>query len=358
MAVNTEVATLQARLDHLLRMAKSNERKQRNFQEYELLLLQNSGLDSLLSLILEQHQSRFQLTAVTLLLWDPEYEIRRLLADNDAPDRPQQLLFTESYSQLQCFFGTHLSPRLTSFRPASQQRLFPGYHDLASVALLPLVREQQLIGCLNLGSRNPERFDGQAGTQFLTHLAAVISACLENARLQDKVRQLGLRDPLTGINNRRFFDKRLTEEVSRAQRTGAPLSCLFIDLDHFKHINDQYGHQTGDRVLSEVASVLQKRMRDSDVLARFGGEEFVILLTDTASDLAADIAQQLRQLIAEMRFENTQGSTVQVTFSAGLATLNEDPVITSADRLLQRADQAVYQAKMAGRNRLYRTSIR
>lgn len=355
--MTTDAATLQARLDHLLRMAKNNERKQQNFQQYELALLQSSGLDSLLSLILEQHQSRFQLTAVTLLLWDPEYEIRRLLADNNTPERPDQLLFTESYSQLQCFFGSHLSPRLTRFRPASQQRLFPGHDYLGSVALLPLIREQQLIGCLNLGSRNPERFDGRVGTQFLAHLAAVISACLENARLQDKVRQLGLRDPLTGINNRRFFDKRLTEEVSRAHRTGSPLSCLFIDLDHFKRINDQHGHQTGDRVLSDVSDVLQKRMRDNDVLARFGGEEFVILLSDTSSDLAADIAQRLRELIAGMLFPDGRGKTLRVTFSAGLATMNEtSPVIASAQDLLQQADQAVYQAKLAGRNRLYRMS--
>lgn len=351
-----DTATLQAQLDHLLRMAKSNERKQRNFQEYELQLLQSSGLDSLLSLILEQHQSRFQLTAVSLLLWDPEYEIRRLLADKNTPDWSEQLLFTESYSQLQCFFGTHISPRLTRFRPESQQRLFPQHHDLASVAILPLMRDQQLIGCLNLGSCNPDRFDGRAGTQFLAHLAAVISACLENARLQDKVRQLGLRDPLTGINNRRFFDKRLSEEVSRARRTGSPLSCLFIDLDHFKHINDQHGHQTGDRVLSEVASFLQNRMRDCDVLARFGGEEFVILLTDTPSELAAEIAERIRLSIARQTFADGSNSAISITLSVGLATLNEDQRVSCAETLLQSADQAVYQAKVQGRDRLCRSS--
>lgn len=356
--MNTDTATLQARLDHLLRMAKNNERKQRNFQEYELLLLQNSGLDSLLALILEQHQHRFQLSAVTLLLWDPEYEIRRLLADTNAPSWPGQLLFTESYSQLQCFFGAHLSPRLTLFRPESQQRLFPNHDELASVALLPLVREQQLIGCLNLGSRNPNRFDGRAGTQFLEHLAAVISACLENARLQDKVRQLGLRDPLTGINNRRFFEKRLTEEVSRAQRNASPLSCLFIDLDFFKQVNDQHGHPTGDQVLSDIAATLAEGMRDYDVLARFGGEEFVILLTDTHATQAAEIGERLRQTVANQTFTAQDNRTLQVTLSIGVATMHAESDITSMDALLQNADSALYQAKNQGRNRLCQASVR
>lgn len=220
-----DVTMLQDRLNNLIQIAKSNEQKQLNSQQYELSLLNSSGLEPLLSWILKEHKQRFRLTEVTLLLLDPEYELQRLLEST-----------TESSKW--------------------KQQLFPGCGALGSIALLPLVRQNQLIGSLNLGSRNPNRFQKNIGTQFLQHLAAVVAACIENARLHEQIKLVGLRDPLTGVNNRRFFEQRISEEFSRAIRNAVPLACLFVDLDHFKHINDSYGHQTGDLVLKQIAQLL------------------------------------------------------------------------------------------------------
>ena len=346
-----DASTLQQRLDALLRIAKSNERKQDNFQQYELSLLSCGSLSALLTLILEQHQQRFQLTEVTLLLYDPEYAMQRLV--EAIPDRhhwQDKLLFTDSFHTLDQFFNLQRSPRLSAFEVSKHASLFPAVSDLGSVALLPLVRQQQLIGCLNLGSRNPSRFQSGIGTQFLQHMAAVVAACIENARLHEEIKLVGLRDPLTGVNNRRFFDQRIEEEVSRAKRQQTPLSCLFVDLDHFKRVNDQHGHQAGDQILKQVAGLLNDSLRSTDVLARYGGEEFVILLTDTDADAAAEIARRMREQIAALVFTVSHGRKVQITLSIGLATLTQNSSLQTSKQLIQTADQAVYAAKVSGRN--------
>lgn len=348
-----DIATLQARLDELLRIAKSNERKQENFQQYELALLQCNGLDALLSIILDQHKERFHLSEVTLLLYDPEYELQRLLSAKmeDAGWR-HRLLFTDSAYLINQHFGPQRQPRLLKYSVHQHAYLFPDCNELGSVALLPLMRQNMLIGSLNLGSRNPNRFQQQIGTKFLEHLAAVVSACIENARLQEHIKLVGLFDALTGINNRRFFDQRLKEEVSRAQRSRTSLCCLFIDLDYFKRINDNHGHQAGDAVLKQVSGLLTARLRENDVLARYGGEEFVILLADTQQSDAALIAEQIRDRVARASFSIPSGKSLNVTLSIGIASLTPEGNIKDGKQLIAAADQAVYAAKLSGRNRV------
>lgn len=348
-----DIATLQARLDELLRIAKSNERKQENFQQYELALLHSASLEELLSIILDQHKERFQLTEVTLMMYDPEYELRRLIeAKTQLPKWHQRLLFTDSAHLINQHFSHHLKPRLVKFSPHQHAYLFPAFEELGSVALLPLVRQNMLIGSLNLGSRSVSRFQGQIGTVFLEHLAAVVSACIENARLHEHIKLVGLRDALTGINNRRFFDQRLREEISRARRNSTPLSCLFIDLDFFKRINDHHGHQAGDAVLKQVSKSLNDRLRETDVLARYGGEEFVILLADTQAADAAQIAEQIRDRVAKASFAIPSGKALNVTLSIGVATMQPNGSIKDGKQLIAAADQAVYAAKLSGRNRV------
>ena len=349
-----DVDNLQSKLDALIRIAKHNEQKQRNFQEYELSLFNSSGLHQLLAIILEQHRVRFKLSDVTLLLLDPEYEFRRLL-DNSAtpPAWRKHLLFTEDKNMISQYFSVLRKPRLSSYSEHIHQSLFPSTQSLQSVAILPLIRQDKFIGTLNLGSRSPTRFQADMGTQFLQHLSAVISACIENGRLQENIKQVGLLDPLTGINNRRFFDQRIEEEVTLSHRNKTPLSCLFIDLDHFKSINDTHGHQAGDIVLKEVAKVLADIMRTSDVLARYGGEEFVILLANTDQTASYEIAERIRKRIEETPFKISAKKTISVTMSIGLALIAQQSDIKTTQQLVSAADQAVYAAKVAGRNRVH-----
>ena len=149
-------------------------------------------------------------------------------------------------------------PYLGRFEPPRHRVLFnEPLHEIASVALLPLSRQGELIGSLNFGSASPDRYAGDYGTDFLERLAEVVAICLESALAKERLKRIGLTDPLTGVNNRRFFDQRCLAEISQAIRYGHPLACLLLDIDRFKRINDTYGHQTGDAVLRGVANDIQ-----------------------------------------------------------------------------------------------------
>ncbi|MFT3850825.1 MAG: GGDEF domain-containing protein [Propionivibrio sp.] len=157
-------------------------------------------------------------------------------------------------------------------------------------------------------------------------------------------REAAYTDPLTGALNRRGFDNACRRELSRARRNGAPLAIVHVDLDDFKHLNDTFGHQAGDLALCQLVSVLQKSMRPSDVLCRFGGEEFVLMLPETSLPAATEVVSRfLRKFSAQ----TIPGTGRRMTFSAGVVTprCNE-----SLDEAIQRADAATYAAKHAGKN--------
>jgi len=184
----------------------------------------------------------------------------------------------------------------------------------------------------------------------------VLATCLHTAIAHEKLKQAGLTDALTGINNRRFFDQRLEEEISRNKRLESSLSCLFIDIDHFKVINDSFGHDVGDLVLRKVAELVRAQLRSIDVVARYGGEEFAILLGQSGREKAIEIAERIRCIIADTTFEENNAK-VNITVSVGVSRINfenapEEDIKLIGRRLLQQSDKALYQAKQKGRDRV------
>ena len=173
---------------------------------------------------------------------------------------------------------------------------------------------------------------------------------------RNKAVQLSYRDSLTGLYNRRFFTQRLKEETSRSNRYNYQLTCLLLDIDYFKSINDNFGHTTGDVVLKKFADKLKQCVRDVDILARYGGEEFVVVLPHTKREHGVVLAERIRKKIEQGIFE-FNGNKVDVTVSIGVASL-EYPSIGNEQQLIEQADQALYQAKRTGRNRVvaYRES--
>lgn len=161
-------------------------------------------------------------------------------------------------------------------------------------------------------------------------------------------------DPLTGVFNRRYLHSRLDEECSRASRLGQPLSVLLLDIDHFKHINDSHGHQAGDQVLVAFAERVRNQLRKPDIVARFGGEEFMVIATHTGGAGALELAERLRLDIQRARFslDRSPGAKheISLTCSIGVASLGEG--MDQADRLVCAADQSLYRAKHEGRNRV------
>ncbi|MBI5450295.1 MAG: sensor domain-containing diguanylate cyclase [Gammaproteobacteria bacterium] len=345
-------------LEALILQARQNERKLRRFQALELKMIGVESLFELLQTMLYPDPSRFKWDSVSLLLLDHEYEIQRIL-EEDGVDfaRHPNLLFVTERDDIEALYPPSIFPLLGPYVARRHHRLFPKrVRAPASVMLLPLVRHGRLIGSFNIGSLDAERFAEGVRTDFFEHLAATAAICLENAVNMERLKRQGLTDTLTGINNRRFFDQRLAEEVEAAKRSKAPLSCLLLDVDHFKRVNDQYGHLIGDRVLKDVALLVRGQLRGSDVLARYGGEEFVALLPATAEGAAIEVAERVREAIEGGVFRDAQGQPFCVTMSIGVTTFDPattaDAAQTRGESLVRQADICLYRCKQQGRNRV------
>ncbi len=356
--LQSENKQLRRQLKAFVAQARENEAKLQRFKEYELALISATSITELLHLVLDVYPETFHLDCISLILLDPEYELVRMMESGGTQldDVPGLLIETEP-DTLQAYFPNNLLPRIGPDTDGGLHLFPPQPKPVHSHACLPMLRNGELVGILNLGSYDGQRFVPGSGTEFLERLAAIVAICLDNCANHQRVRQLGLTDPLTQVNNRRYFDQRLGEEAARVQRHQHPLSCMFLDVDHFKRINDTHGHQAGDRVLQQVAKLIGKQLRHSDILSRYGGEEFVVLLPNTPLDDGREIAERIRQGIASHRFDiGSEETTLKLTISIGLCCLLEIPQgvapLGYAENLVACADQAVYQAKETGRNRV------
>lgn len=182
----------------------------------------------------------------------------------------------------------------------------------------------------------------------LAHSFNLMAAKLEQS--QDDLRKLATLDGLTGVYNRREFNRLLTAEIERSRRDGSPVSLVMVDIDYFKKLNDNYGHQTGDEALRQVSGVLKREVRPGDRVARYGGEEFAIILPNTAGSDAFKVAERIRSVIADHPIPLTARQTLNVTASLGFSTFPIE--VSSEETLMQEADRALYQAKEGGRNRV------
>lgn len=357
---------LQAENQHLSRQLKAfvakvrqNEEKLKRFQALELNLISCTTLTELFRTVTLDYRTTSKLDQVVLTLYDPEYEIRRILEEDDVDyEAHPDLKFTDQRKHLEQFFNLRARPVLGPYNAITQSVLFSedAGRTPASVALIPMLKHGEIIGCLSLGSVQPERFIRGTASDFLERFTNIAAVCLQNVKNNEQLKRVGLTDVLTNLNNRRFFDQRLQEEVSAVQRSQSPLSCLFFDVDHFKKINDQYGHQAGDVVLREVAAIIRQSLRTTDILARYGGEEFAALLPHTDQSTGLEIAERIRSSIASTSFQVSEETTIRVTISIGLSTAGDidiggDPHKLGL-KLVQRADDQLYLAKRSGRNRV------
>jgi two-component system cell cycle response regulator len=162
--------------------------------------------------------------------------------------------------------------------------------------------------------------------------------------------EMAITDPLTGLNNRRYLERHFAALIETSAKEEKPLSAIFLDIDHFKSINDTHGHAAGDEVLKAFARRVRQSVRGIDLVARYGGEEFVVVMPDTESEVAYRVAERLRETIAAEPFAVGGGVRVRVTVSAGISSVNS--AVDTPQSVLRRCDQALYRAKGEGRNRV------
>lgn len=178
----------------------------------------------------------------------------------------------------------------------------------------------------------------------------VLQEELEIANL--KLYELSCTDALTAVFNRRHFNTSLDAEVSRFHRYGTPVSLILVDVDHFKSVNDRFGHTVGDSVLRDIADTLRNVVRKADIVARYGGEELAVILSNTGEGGAVILAERLRSAVEDLDHRDQGGASFRTTASFGVASLEPGETGVSADALLSRADEALYVSKKTGRNRV------
>ncbi len=355
---------LKRQLDNLLRRARTNEQKQELFDSFGFEVISANTPAQLRDYVLFQMQVRFQLQDVVMCLIDFERDASKLFYGHDIDAKAlyeSKLLIldidedSDKISSLSEFpvLGTQVIEQYSWMLKGINNKLC-----CQSAAILPLIRNNKLIGTLLLLSRDINRYQKGIGTAFLEKLSAMTAVAIENCLNQQRIKEIGYQDPLTQAYNRRYFDLRFTDEIERSLRQTEDLACMFLDVDHFKKVNDTYGHHIGDLVLTQLVNLIKEQVRACDVVARYGGEEFAVVLPSVSIEGAVEIAERLRKSVeVDKRLTCGQGG-LNVTVSIGLEILSSinDKNINNKEigsLLLQHADKALYKAKSLGRNQVY-----
>lgn len=373
----TDLAANKIQSDHDLVMAEEQLRFRRRLEEknsiiertnrtlealvrdlsliYEIGQEVNSivDLDKLYANIVDTLKKYLRIHECAILVFDERREELHIKAAFGFPD-PETILRTvfrcgEGITGLVADTGKKIY-----IKDTSREERFLSYKgerplEESSFLSVPLLAKGDVLGVVNFARRGVSSFSYQ-DVKMMSLVAGQVALAIANARLYTRTRELSVRDDLTGINNRRHFQQMLQMEWKRAVRFGRQLSIIMIDVDHFKAYNDSFGHLQGDEVLKQIGSLLKKNLREVDTVARFGGEEFVLLLPDTDKRGALIVAEKVRTVIEEHIFPAAQGKkTRQVTISAGVAAYPDD--VSEMDDLIDCADIALYRAKENGRNR-------
>ena len=362
-SVHEKNRELQRKLNQILKQARDNEKKQELYETFGFEIIGASTPAQLHDLLLSQIVTRFQLLDTVLCLIDHQKDVERLFLDRNEKAR------LDSENRL-LILDTSKDPEIIqslTHKPILGTEALRKYHwmianlktqdRIKSAAFLPLLRSDRIIGALMLLSHDPYRYQEGIGTLFLQKLSAMTAVAIENCLNQQRIKEVSYQDVLTQAYNRRYFDLRLKDEIARCTRRDDDLICMFLDVDHFKKINDNYGHQTGDLVLRHIVSLIKEQVRSCDIVARYGGEEFVVALQSTTLHAAQEIAERLRQATYSSKII-LHDKQLQATVSIGMASLRGMLTAQQHDAdficatLLDRADKALYEAKASGRNRV------
>lgn len=348
---NTQLRLKILDLEQLMTLQQSIAQQ---YQELSIYLMSTVHFSEFAHILLVSAPNMLMIDNISLIFIDEKYDLRHLLTDLQIPiEHTPHLTFIEHPSETiypydENDFRPHIMLKKDFLHPELVQD-----DSIQQLSIIPIKRNL-FSGYLCLGSYQKDFFDLRHNHDFIDGLTLLVATCLENVLHNAQLQHIGFTDTLTNLYNRRYVNQRLEEEVSRAQREQQPISILYIDIDHFKQINDKYGHLNGDSVLRYVSNHLKHGLRLSDVLGRFGGEEFIAILPNTAESSALAIAERLRELIASQDIDiASKDGNLHVTVSIGITTLlptDELSIDQTIETMLSQADAALYHAKGQGRN--------
>jgi diguanylate cyclase (GGDEF)-like protein len=301
-------------------------------------------LEDLLTRVCSVIQRAFHVSQVSLMLREEGELVMRAFHGELTPCFPAVGRFAvtqQPWSELLDTSGTVIERDLTT--SPEPFRLFTESRSRMSI---PLISFGQTLGVLTLHSSRVNAFN-KSELQSLESVADICANSIQNAHYVERVKQLAYLDGLTGIFNRRFFELRITEEIERSRRYRTAMAVIMADIDQFKRLNDEFGHLLGDEVLRQVSSIFHQQVRKIDIVCRYGGEEFALLLTQTNVEQAFAVAEKLRKTIQKWQFP---GVPRAITISAGVAAFPLHG--RNRDELVRAADSGLYLAKQAGRNRV------
>jgi diguanylate cyclase (GGDEF)-like protein len=328
-------------LNQLIENITANEAITRKLFEIEIEALACQTSQELLQRLMSSIQEKFNLHKIRLLLVEPA-PISYLMSVNLNTSWHQEHTQSVSINELSHF---HLYNKPYLNNDLSQVRCLPEniFHQAKSFALLPLTLENKLFGSLVFTDTNPERFSPELGAFLLEQLAVKVSLCLANVFIREQLDYMANHDRLTGLANRRLMEVAVDEELIRQKRYHVPFSILFLDCNKFKNINDTYGHDCGDKVLTYIATQLKELIRENDKCFRYAGDEFVVVLANQGLLEAGLAAKRLSQFFQHSAFPY-EGQSISVSLSCGVAASDGS---LDRDALLKKADQHLYQQKRA-----------
>jgi diguanylate cyclase (GGDEF)-like protein len=330
-------------------MRRKNERLS-ILHEAALDLLNNPQLDELPQTITDHIVRLLDSDVGYLSLREGDDLVDRAITPADFPYSMASSKISEDISPVKQVYESG-KPFLTeNFSALPNIRLETAALGTQAMLLLPILYRDfchGVVGAARFVNRYTFDEDDINFGNLYSRLAAI---ALDNAQLHEAMRQESIRDPLTGLFNRRFMQESLLQELRRAERTSRPLSIVMLDLDHFKNLNDMYGHDAGDEALHRLGLLLKTRIRGSDIACRYGGEEFTLILPEASMTVAVARMEELRQDIKQLVVRHDGRNVSRLTGSFGISAFPQHG--TTPEQLLKAADEALYRAKQAGRDRV------